>query len=155
MSLAFLLQSNAVLSGGSDTQFMPIKTDSAWVYSVESGFDDVKDSLVEVIESRGMVISYVSHAESMLARTASTLGGKQVYSEAQVLLFCKANLAHRLVAANPHNLIFCPYAMSVYALANTPSRIYVGIRAPQITVGEYQAVHNLLVGVIIEAFAEQ
>jgi len=127
----------------------------AGVYSVKAEFDDVKDSVVEAIESRGMVISYVSHAESMLARTASTIGGKVVYSDAEVLLFCKANLAHRLVAANPHNLVLCPYAMSVYALADEPARIYVGIRAPQIKVAEYRAVHDLLVGVIVEALAEQ
>ncbi|MBQ0720072.1 MAG: DUF302 domain-containing protein [Gammaproteobacteria bacterium] len=102
-----------------------------------------------------MVISYVSHAESMLARTAASIGGKVVYSDAEVLLFCKANLAHRLVAANPHNLVLCPYAMSVYGLVDKPGRIYVGIRSPQTTVGEYQAVHDLLTGVIAEALAEQ
>lgn len=153
--MLFYLLPNSALAGNTDAQFKPLKTGGAWVYSVESEFDDVKDSLVEAIESRGMVISYVSHAESMLARTASTLGGKVVYSDAEVLLFCKANLAHRLVAANPHNLILCPYATSVYVLADEPSRVFVGIRAPQTRVGEYQAVHELLVGVIMEALAEQ
>ncbi len=155
IQLLFCLLPNAALAENTDAQFKPLKTGGAWVYTVESEFDDVKDSLVEAIESRGMVISYVSHAESMLARTAATIGGKVVYSDAEVLLFCKANLAHRLVAANPHNLVLCPYAMSVYALADEPSRIYVGIRAPQARVAEYQAVHELLVGVIVEAFAEQ
>jgi hypothetical protein len=45
--------------------------------------------------------------------------------------------------------------MSVYALADEPSRIYVGIREPQTRVGEYRAVHELLVGVVVEALAEQ
>lgn len=153
--LLFCLLPNPVLAEKIDAQFKLLKTGAAWVYSVQSEFDDVKDSLVEVIESRGMVISYISHAESMLARTASTIGGKVVYSDAEVLLFCKANLAHRLVAANPHNLILCPYAMSVYALADEPSWIYVGIRVPQARVEEYKAVHELLVGVIVEALAEQ
>lgn len=138
-----------------DTQFKPLKTGGAWVYSVESEFDDVKDSLVEAIEARGMVISYISHAEAMLARTASSIGGKVVYSDAEVLLFCKANLAYRLVEANPHNLVLCPYATSIYTLQGEPQRVYVGIRAPQTKVAEYQAVHDLLVGVIAEALAEQ
>ena len=155
IQLLFCLLPNVALAEKIDAQFKPLETGGAWVYSVESEFDDVKDSLVEAIESRGMVISYVSHAESMLARTASTIGGKVVYSDAEVLLFCKANLAHRLVAANPHNLVLCPYAMSVYALADEPARIYVGIRAPQTRVDEYRAVHELLVGVIVEALAEQ
>ena len=153
--ILFCLLPNLVLAENIDAQFKPLKTGGAWVYSVESEFDDVKDSLVDAIESRGMVISYVSHAEAMLARTASTIGGKVIYSDAEVLLFCKANLAHRLVEANPHNLVLCPYAMSVYALADEPARIYVGIRAPQTKVAEYQAVHDLLVGVIVEALAEQ
>ena len=146
---------HSVLAENIDAQFKPLKTGGAWVYSVESEFDDVKDSVVEAIEARGMVISYVSHAESMLARTASALDGKVVYSDAEVLLFCKANLAHRLVEANPHNLVLCPYAMSVYALHDESSRIYVAIRAPQAEVAEYKAVHELLVGVIAEALAEQ
>ncbi len=145
----------AVLAENVAAQFKPLKSGGAWVYSVDADFDDVKESLVESIESRGMVISYVSHAESMLARTASTIGGKVVYSDAEVLLFCKANLAHRLVEANPHNLVLCPYAMSVYALFDQPARIYVGIRAPQTQVAEYRAVHELLVVVIAEALAEQ
>ncbi len=151
----FGLLPNSVLAENIEVQFKPLKTGGAWVYSVESEFDDVKDSLVDAIESQGMVISYVSHAEVMLARTASTIGGKVVYSDAEVLLFCKANLAHRLVEANPHNLVLCPYAMSVYALAEEPSQVFVGIRAPQTKVPEYQAVHELLVGVIAEALAEQ
>ena len=145
----------AVLAENVAAQFKPLKSGGAWVYSVDADFDDVKESLVESIESRGMVISYVSHAESMLARTASTIGGKVVYSDAEVLLFCKANLAHRLVEANPHHLVLCPYAMSVYALFDQPARIYVGIRAPQTQVAEYRAVHELLVVVIAEALAEQ
>ncbi len=151
----FGLLANSVLAENIEAQFEPVKTGGAWVYSVEAEFDDVKDSLVDAIESQGMVISYVSHADAMLSRTASTIGGKVVYSDAEVLLFCKANLAHRLVEANPHNLVLCPYAMSVYALAGEPARIYVGIRAPQTNVAEYQAVHELLVGVITEALAEQ
>ncbi|MEZ0173131.1 MAG: DUF302 domain-containing protein [Candidatus Reddybacter sp.] len=153
--MLFCLLPNAALAENIDAKFKPLKTGGAWVYSVKAEFDDVKDSVVEAIESRGMVISYVSHAEAMLARTASTLGGKVVYSDAEVLLFCKANLAHRLVEENSHNLVLCPYAMSVYALADEPARIYVGIRAPQTKVAEYQAVHALLVGVIAEALAEK
>ena len=153
--ILFGLLPPAVLAENIDAVFKPLATGGAWVYSIGAEFDEVKDSLVEAIESRGMVISYVSHAETMLARTAESLGGKVVYSDAEVLLFCKANLAHRLVEANPHNLVLCPYAMSVYALHNAPERIYVGIRAPQEKVDEYQAVHEMLVEVIAEALAEQ
>jgi len=151
----FSLLSSTVLAEESTGEFKPVKTGGAWVYSVASEFDDVKDSLMDAIESEGMVISYVSHAEVMLARTASTLGARAIYSDAEVLLFCKANLAHRLVEANPHNLVLCPYAISVYVLAEEPARVYVGIRAPQANVDEYKAVHALLEGVIAEALAEQ
>jgi len=156
LALLFLaLLPRVILAENSLGEFKPVITAAAWVYSVNAEFDDVAESLVEAIEARGMVISYVSQADSMLARTAATIGGRVVYSDAKVLLFCKANLAHRLVEENPHHLVLCPYAMSVYGLAAEPAKIYVGIRAPLADLDEYKAVHQLLVAVIVEALAEQ
>lgn len=154
--MLLVLSSRGALAGGDiGVKLKHFETGGAWVYSVEAEFDDVKDSLVEAIESRGMVMSYISHAKAMLSRTAVTIGGAAVYSDAEVLLFCKANLAHKLVAANPHNLILCPYAIAVYGLLEEPARIYVSIRHPEPDVAEYKAIHQLLQNVIAEALAEQ
>ena len=39
---------------------------AAWIYTVTGEYEDVKADLVAAIESRGIVISYVAHAASML-----------------------------------------------------------------------------------------
>jgi len=51
--MLFCLLPNSVLAENIDAQFKPLKTGGAWVYSVKAEFDDVKDSVVEAIESRG------------------------------------------------------------------------------------------------------
>lgn len=154
--IPFLLFSTAPsVSGDVRGKLQHLETGAAWVYSLEAVFDEVKDSLVEVIESRGMVVSYISHAKEMLSRTAVTTGGMTVYSDAEVLLFCKADLAHQLVAASPHNLVLCPYAIAVYGLIKEPGIIFISIRQPEPKVAGYERVHQLLQDVIAEAVAEQ
>lgn len=101
----------------------------AKVFSTESNFEDAKDDLLEAIASHGLVVSYTSHAENMLANTAEVSGvNKAVYSNAEILLFCKANLSHALVAANPHNIVLCPYSIAIYVLTDEPELVYLSYR---------------------------
>jgi len=128
-----------------------MKTGAAWVYEVEGAFEDVRDELIDAIESEGMVISYVSHAKSMLSRTAITVGGAgDIYQHAEVLLFCKADFAHRLIAENPHNLILCPYAIAVYTLRGENERVYLSIRKPEPGVPGFDQVHQMLQGLVVQ-----
>ena len=91
---------------------------AAWIYSVTGEYEDVKADLVAAIESRGIVISYVAHAASMLQRTSEAVGAVgKAYDRADILLFCKADLTYQLTIKNPHNLVLCPYSVSVYTLA--------------------------------------
>jgi len=129
----------------------PDKIGPAWVWSVEGDYEDVRDDLVNAIEGRGLVISYVSHAQSMLSRTAQAVGMPEpVYAHAEILLFCKADLSHKLVAANPHNIVLCPYAIAVYELAGAEHEIYLAIRAPDDQVVAYRPVVALLTDIISE-----
>ena len=122
---------------------------AAWVYELEGEFEDVRDNLVDAIESEGMVISYISHAQAMLSRTAPTIENPaNVYRDAEVVLFCKADLAHMLIAAGPHNLVLCPYAVAVYTLREESKRVYIAIRKPDPDVPEFDQVHRLLLGLI-------
>lgn len=128
----------------------PEKSGVAWVYAVGGEFEEVRDNLVETIEAEGMVISYVSHAQAMLSRTAITLGvEKNTYGDAEVLLFCQAAKAHYLTAENPHNLILCPYSAAVYTLAGEGDRVYLAIRKPEPDVPEYDDIHQMLHNLIL------
>ncbi len=129
----------------------PAGSGSALVFSTEGEFEFVKLDLVNAIKSRGMVISYVSHASDMLSRTKEASGvGVTVYDDAEILLFCKSDLSHRLVAANPHNIVMCPYAISIYTLHGQEDRVYLSIRKPFVVDASYGPVHKLLLDIIHE-----
>ena len=127
----------------------------AVVYSTDGDFLWVKQDLIAAIENRGMVISYISHAQSMLQRTASAVGDTQpVYDDAEIVLFCKSDLSHHLVAANPHNIVLCPYAIAVYTLAGKPDRVYLSFREPYEGDASYQPITKLLSNIINEVIGD-
>ena len=142
-------------------QTSPVNTDSArpqaeinggaWVYSTSGEYHNVRDDLVDAIESYGMVVSYTAHTAAMLERTAEAVGAiKQVYAFADTLLFCKADLTYQLTLANPHNLVLCPYAIAVYTLRNNSDTVYISFRKPDLHIPEYAAVHQLLEDIVLE-----
>jgi hypothetical protein len=123
----------------------------AWVYSTTGEYHNVRDDLVDAIESYGMVVSYTAHTAAMLERTAEAVGAiKKVYAFADTLLFCKADLTYKLTLANPHNLVLCPYAIAVYSLRDDKDTIYISFRKPDLHVPEYAAVHQLLEDIVLE-----
>ena len=137
----------------------PIKTqqvaDYYSLFSVEAEFEGVRDELVEVIEEKGMVISFVSHAAKMLERTQSTSEIKgNLYVEAEVLLFCKADLSHQLAASDSHSLILCPQAITIYTLKKEPKIVYMSIRNAPKNLDAYQAIFELLTGIIQQVIEE-
>jgi len=129
----------------------PEKTPVAWVYHTEGEYNNVRQDLVDAIESYGMVVSYTAHAASMFERTAKAVGAiKKVYDFADILLFCKANTGYELTLANPHNLVLCPYAIAVYSLRDDKNAIYVSFRKPDLAIPEYAAVLQLLEDIVSE-----
>jgi hypothetical protein len=122
---------------------------SSWVYTTEGLYHNVRDDLVAAIEDEGLVISYTAHLASMLRRTAEATGAvKQVYDNAQSLLFCKADLTYELTVRNPHNITLCPYSISIYTLKQNPEIVYLAIRSPELEQPDYAAVHQLLEQII-------
>lgn len=100
-------------------------------YSTVGEVEDVKDNLVFAITNRGMVINNVSHVGEMLERTGKDLGAtRQVFVHADILEFCSATVSRQTMEADPHNIVFCPYAISVYALPAEPKKVYVSYRRP-------------------------
>ena len=149
------LLAGALLWSGAAYASGPEKHGPALVWKTEAPFEDVKEDLVSSIEGRGLVISYVSHASAMLDRTAEAVeGARKVYGDAEILLFCKADLSHRLVQANPHNIVLCPYSIAIYTLAGKPEEVYLAIREPYTAEPAYAPVVELLKGIIAETIGE-
>ena len=146
----------SLLSSAVSAQSLPQPKTSgaALVYSTEGNFHNVKSDLVDAIESRGLVISYTAHAANMLERTAEAVGAlAKAYDNADILLFCKADLTYDLTIANPHNLVLCPYSVSIYTLANKPHTVYLSIRKPDLQVAEYASIHSLLEAIIADTLS--
>ena len=125
------------------------------LFQVQGEFEEIRDELVEVIEDKGMVISFVSHAGKMLERTQSTSKIKgNVYEDAEILLFCKADLSHKLAASDVHTLVLCPQAISVYRLKSDPEIVYMSIRNAPENVVAYQAIFSLMTEIIEQVIEE-
>lgn len=99
--------------------------------SEEYAFDEVKDNVKLAIEDRGMNIANELHASDMLNRTGPDLGfAEAIYKHAETIEFCSAVISHKLVATNVHNVVMCPFAVSIYELNAEPGKIYVSYRTP-------------------------
>lgn len=60
------------------------------------------------------------------------------------------------MAADPHNIVFCPYAISVYTLPQAPRTVYLAYRAPPVSGGAasqraLRKVEKLLADIVSEA----
>jgi len=114
------------------------------IYSAEAGFGDVKTALMSSITEQGIVISNVLHASRMLNRTGPDLGiTENVYLNAQTFEFCKSSLSHTLVAADPANMMACPYAIGIYQLSRQPDTIHLAYRKPQGVPGSEQVTEQI------------
>ena len=130
----------------------PQEIGPAWVWTVQGDYKTIKSDVIDAIQANGLVVSYEAHAANMLARTAEAVDtSHQIYDQAETLLFCKADLSHQLATQNPHNIVLCPYGISLYSLAENPTEIFVSIRLPALEVAAYSEVHNLLEKIISEA----
>lgn len=119
------------------------EADGVTTYQVEEPFEDVAFALENAIIGEGLVVDHTSHVGEMLNRTAADVGAtEQVYSRADVYLFCSAVLSRRMMEADPDNLAHCPYSLFLYELADSPGTVHVGYR--HMPPGEMQAVQDLL-----------
>ncbi len=105
---------------------------------VSSGtFAEVRDNLELAITGRGIVINNVSHIGNMLARTGKDVGSSvQVFGQAEALEFCSAVLSRKMMEADPHNIVFCPYIISVYTLPGEQDKVYLSYRRPHLVGSE-------------------
>ena len=106
-------------------------TPGVTIRSVRGGFDEVKERVVMAIENRGLVLNYTAHVGNMLERTGKDIGrARPIYAKAEVLEFCSAGVSRATMEADPRNIVFCPYAIALYALPQEPGKVYVSYRKP-------------------------
>ncbi|MBI1397091.1 MAG: DUF302 domain-containing protein [Betaproteobacteria bacterium] len=97
--------------------------------SVSGAYQDIRDQLVFSIQEKGLVVSNILEVGDMLERTGKDLGfGRPVFSDASLVQFCSAVIAHEAVAVDPNAISLCPYTIAVYALAAEPGKVYLSYR---------------------------
>lgn len=132
-------------------------SDYVVVRSTKGDFKEVKERVVQAIENRGLVLNYTARVGAMLERTGKDIGAaRAIYSDAEVLEFCSARVSRDTMEADPRNIVFCPYAIAVYALPKDPGRVYIAYRRPtaagaERSVNALRAVDRLLAAIVKEA----
>jgi len=123
----------------------------------QGSFEDVREAVEMAITGRGFVINNVSHVGEMLERTGKDLGAaKQIFLKAEALEFCSATVSRKMMEADPDNIIFCPFIISIYVLPEKPNEVRVAYRNTLITGSPasqkaLKAVNELLADIIREA----
>jgi uncharacterized protein (DUF302 family) len=124
---------------------------------VKGSFADVRDRVVMALENRGLVLNYTAKVGDMLERTGRDIGSvRRIYGNAEVLEFCSARLSRDTMEADPHNIAYCPYAISVYTLPGSPGVVYLSYRPPLAaasspSAASLRAIEKLLSEVVAEA----
>jgi len=127
------------------------------VWTKKGSFEEVKEAVESALTGRGFVINNVSHIGDMLDRTGKDLGGKkQVYLKAEALEFCSATVSRTMMEADPDNIVFCPYIISIYVVPSKPGEVRVAYRKTQpvgtpASLKALAAVNDLLSEIIKEA----
>lgn len=125
--------------------------------AVTGEFADVKAFLISAIEERGIKISTILHIGDMLQRTGEAVGDNTpIYKQAEAIEFCSATLSREMMQADPHNIVFCPFSILIYELADSPGTTYLAYRRPFYHVdgkndSSQSAIDALLSGIIDDA----
>lgn len=101
-------------------------------YTVQRDYAIVREDLEIAIANQGLVIDHISHIADMLERTGKDLGQtQQLYAKGETFLFCSASLSREMMAADPRNVVFCPYAIALYILPQEPRAVHIAYRIPR------------------------
>jgi len=122
-------------------------------YNVE----DMAENIDLAITGLGFVIDHKSFIGRMLERTGKDTGhAKQIFVDARQFQFCPSTYSRNMMEANPFNIAFCPYIISVFSVPDDPKTVNVLYRRPLIVGSEesrkaLQAVDDLLRSIVEEA----
>lgn len=98
-------------------------------FTKKGSFEDVKLDLSDAITKRGLVVDFTGHVSRMLERTGKDVGStKQVYRNAEYVVFCSAQLSRQMMEADAANAGYCPFVMFIYESAAKAGEVVVGYR---------------------------
>jgi uncharacterized protein (DUF302 family) len=112
---------------------------------------DVRDAVIEAIESAGLVVSATIPFNQMLERTGQALAYTNPYVAAETVQFCSARLAWQLVTEDPGQLALCPMSISIYATTAEPTVVRLAYRSPGATTPGRQRGEQLLRDLVARA----
>ena len=129
LSVLTLLAPGSLLAGTADSA--PVVR-----YTVEGKYENVREDLINAITGRGLIVDHNSHVARMLDRTGKDLGTtKKIYGDdqGQTFSFCSSVISRKIMEADPHNIMFCPYTIALYTTLAEPKKVYLAYRRPQRT----------------------
>ncbi len=127
----------------------PALADGLTTYPFEGSFEDATFAVESAIVGQGLVIDYVSHTGDMLNRTGADVGSDvQLFTAADIFLFCSATLSRKVMEADPANIAHCPYGIFV---TDKDGAVEIGYRHyPDGPMQEVQALLDTIVQEAIE-----
>ncbi|CAB5496427.1 hypothetical protein [Bathymodiolus thermophilus thioautotrophic gill symbiont] len=158
----------------------PIQASSIFVeHTTDNDFASVEEDVVLAIIGQGLVIAHRSDVATMLNRTAKDLTRqafnmmtsmmpvapfrnqvvKTTYRHGTVIEFCSVDLSTLTTAADPNNILFCPFSIAIFQLLNEPNRVHVSyLRLSRFadtdnpkSVSALTKVENMLAEIVTEA----
>jgi len=100
--------------------FSALAAEGTVLFKTQGAFQDVRDSVEMAIEGQGLKITNTNKIAAMLERTGKDLGAtRQVYENAEQFEFCSATVSRRMMEADPHAIVMCPYSVAVYTIPAT------------------------------------
>ena len=124
---------------------------------IKDDFTFVVDGIKGAIGDRGIKINGVNYIGKMLHRTAAAVGAtKDIYKHGEAYNFCSSTLSRATMEADPHNIAFCPYIITIYELTKEPGNVYITYRKPLVVGNEAskkspKAIGDLLDGIVNDA----
>ncbi len=121
------------------------------IYTSDSAFEEVVENIKMAIVDRGMLVSGTLHVSDMLNRTAPDLGFSEVFTQAESVEFCSAQISHLMAQAAPENIVNCPFTIAVYVRSAEPGQVRVAFRHPQLggdAEEARQAIFEMLDGIV-------
>jgi uncharacterized protein (DUF302 family) len=110
-------------------QTLVLDTTDRRTYSIEGEYAFYREMLEDAISAEGLVVNAVGNISGMLERTGADLGATTVlYRHAESFEFCSAVYSRRMMEADPHSIVFCPYVVAIYELAAEPGVVYLGFK---------------------------
>lgn len=104
-------------------------TEDRRTYRIAGEYPFYREMLEDAITSEGLVINATGDIAGMLDRTGADLGdGTRLYQQAESFEFCSAIYSRKMMQADPHSIVFCPYVIAIYELASDPGTIYMGFK---------------------------